>query len=415
MSNAHSDLYKDLKKAFISVFERKKEDEDTFPDPQRYTFKDKDGKNNTYNLDSGEDGKKVAKEGSGVLDFADLATEFKKLKVAAKEELSDSEKNLLNRGLFEEIERVDCDPKKIKALLDAGADINAYNEEGLQAIHLAAVYDDSKDSSVLKLLIERGADIESKAKDGSRPIHFACFGNDKTFSCLQGKGVDLRAKNDLGNEPIHYAAAFSYDEKILETLLAKGAADAKNKDGSTISHCAAINSKSLDTILQNGVYSNKENSLGETPESVLKDLGEIGKGKLEKIKNYSNKNPEQKKSEKIQPEQKISEQNQPEQKYQQNYRSSQSDNKPRDIFSCFKELITKLIGVIGDGNSETKPLSSKFLVGLKNLQDRKSQNQDLGCTLKEIVNGLKAHHSNDGSDPKGLVTHGNSNSYGGRG
>ncbi len=405
MSNAHSDLYKDLKKSFISVFERKKEDEDTFPDPQRYTFKDKDGKNNTYNLDSGEDGKKVAKEGSGVLDFADLATEFKKLKVAAKEELSDSEKNLLNRGLFEEIERVDCDPKKIKALLDAGADINAYNEEGLQAIHLAAVYDDSKDSSVLKLLIERGADIESKAKDGSRPIHFACFGNDKTFSCLQGKGADLRAKNDLGNEPIHYAAAFSHDEKILETLLAKGAADAKNKDGSTISHCAAINSKSLDTILQNGVYSNEKDSEGRTPESVLKDLGEIGKGKLEKIKNYSNKNPEQKKSEKIQPEQ----------KYQQNYHSSQSDNKPRSIFSDFKKLIIDLIGVIGNGNSEIKPLSREFLVKLKDSPDRKSQNNDLSRALKEIANGLKVHHSNDGSDPKGLITHGNSNSYGGRG
>ena len=58
----------------------------------------------------------------------------------------------------------------IKALVDAGADVNAKNFKLVTPLMFAAGINDIE---TMKILIENGADIEHKNKDGERALEFA--------------------------------------------------------------------------------------------------------------------------------------------------------------------------------------------------------------------------------------------------
>ncbi|MDA0030163.1 ankyrin repeat domain-containing protein [Brachyspira hyodysenteriae] len=58
----------------------------------------------------------------------------------------------------------------IKALVDAGADVNVKNFKLVTPLMFSAGVNDIE---TMKLLIENGADIEHKNKDGERALEFA--------------------------------------------------------------------------------------------------------------------------------------------------------------------------------------------------------------------------------------------------
>ena len=60
----------------------------------------------------------------------------------------------------------------VKQHLDAGADLNAKEEDGETPLH-AAVFKGHKE--IVELLIEKGADVNAKAGFGSTPLHDAAF------------------------------------------------------------------------------------------------------------------------------------------------------------------------------------------------------------------------------------------------
>ena len=108
----------------------------------------------------------------------------------------------------------------IKNLLKAKVDINAFNFEGLSALHWAVI---KGNVEVTRLLIREGANIEIKdSKWGSTPLLFACQnGKTKIVKLLFENGADIDAENDEGTSAIHFAAQ-SGKIDLVDILLQKG-------------------------------------------------------------------------------------------------------------------------------------------------------------------------------------------------
>jgi ankyrin repeat protein len=118
----------------------------------------------------------------------------------------------------------------VKALLDAGADVNARNSFEATALVWGAA-----DEAKVHLLVEHGADINARTKLGRTALMVAaaCNGCSETVRYLLSKGVDARAKDETGVGSLQLAA-LAGDAKSVSLLLAAGA-DAKvaDRDGAT--------------------------------------------------------------------------------------------------------------------------------------------------------------------------------------
>ena len=64
-------------------------------------------------------------------------------------------------------------PRLVKALIEAGADLNERNEEDLTALHMAAKFNELE---IVEMLLKAGADQRLKDKHhGWTPLHFAAM------------------------------------------------------------------------------------------------------------------------------------------------------------------------------------------------------------------------------------------------
>jgi ankyrin repeat protein len=115
-------------------------------------------------------------------------------------------------------------------LLDHGADPNARNLRGETALHVAVLYDRTKDRRTIRALIRRGGDPNATREDGSTPLHVAAgFGTESSLRALLEGGADPRARSHRGETPLHVAAAPQPDRtpddcrSIVQQLVARGA------------------------------------------------------------------------------------------------------------------------------------------------------------------------------------------------
>jgi cytohesin len=135
-------------------------------------------------------------------------------------------------------------------LIQAGADINARDEDGCTALYYASGSSDEKMIDVVKALVERGADVNARRDGGFTPLHEACFSG--TYAAVQfliSKGADVNAREQRGDTPLHIIAGCSLlhqhpewgePELIVLALLEHGAKlDARDKDGLTPPQLAA--------------------------------------------------------------------------------------------------------------------------------------------------------------------------------
>ena len=175
------------------------------------------------------------------------------------------------------------DMKMAKALIDAGADVNA-KDRFFTLLHIAA---GNGHTETAQTLIDAGADVNAK---GSRlvditPLHIATRnGHMETAQTLIDAGADVNAKDgSFGNTPLHTAAGNGHTE-TAQTLIDAGA-DVNAKDGSfgnTPLHTAAGNghTETAQTLIDAGADVNaKDRLVGKTP---LRHAAENGDMKMAK-------------------------------------------------------------------------------------------------------------------------------------
>lgn len=122
----------------------------------------------------------------------------------------------------------------VKALIEAGADVNArgcFNRTPL----LLAMYDDRND--IVPLLLARHADVFARDDYGNTSLmEAASMGNIGLIQLLLKQGLNVNARNKYDMTPL-MSACYSHthaDYKTVQTLLEHGAdVNAKDRDGRT--------------------------------------------------------------------------------------------------------------------------------------------------------------------------------------
>jgi len=98
----------------------------------------------------------------------------------------------------------------------------------------------------VKRLIEAGADVNAKDYDGMTPLNSAASRGFFTFfPALRDAGADVNTKDNAGMTPLHWAAYLGHIE-VVQILLSLGAdINAKTNSGSTPLHIATPSCHSL--------------------------------------------------------------------------------------------------------------------------------------------------------------------------
>jgi ankyrin repeat protein len=86
----------------------------------------------------------------------------------------------------------------VPTLLDRQADLQAKNEEGQTALHLAAATGQPK---LTRFLIERGADPQAKDFDGQTPLYYARKNHHpQTRAVLEVRGQKTEDRRQKGSQ-----------------------------------------------------------------------------------------------------------------------------------------------------------------------------------------------------------------------
>ena len=88
------------------------------------------------------------------------------------------------------------DPKKIKVLLQMGANVNAKSHYGFTPIYHAV--GKHSDVEVVNLLIESGAKVNIKNRDGITPLHYAAWGTADKIESLLRAGANPKVTSKSG-------------------------------------------------------------------------------------------------------------------------------------------------------------------------------------------------------------------------
>ena len=117
--------------------------------------------------------------------------------------------------------------ERVKACLEAGADVNGADLSGNTPLHEAAGRGSLAEGSLAEIvvvLVNAGADVHARRFDGGTPLHVAlAWGRSpEVVEALVAAGADVNARDDTGNTPLH-GFGWSSDPAVARRLLELGA------------------------------------------------------------------------------------------------------------------------------------------------------------------------------------------------
>src|SRR5262249_49988058 len=132
------------------------------------------------------------------------------------------------------------DPRYAKAVLEAGAQVNAKSANGWTALMAAATYGSAE---VVQLLIDAGADVKARDNENGYTILMWAAGSNrepkKKVQALLKAGADLKVVSNGGRSAL-MSAASSEALPVVELLLDLGEdISHRAKDGTTVLMVAA--------------------------------------------------------------------------------------------------------------------------------------------------------------------------------
>ncbi|MCR5221022.1 MAG: ankyrin repeat domain-containing protein [bacterium] len=140
----------------------------------------------------------------------------------------------------------------IRALLKAGADVNAHNSEGETALMLALAWTADTNLPVIQALLAAGADVNAHTQDGWTALMAASMdGRENVVQALLSAGADPKAQRSDGDTALMLASENNRHSGTVQALLAAGSeVNARNDEGRTaLMRAAAYNSLAVVRLL----------------------------------------------------------------------------------------------------------------------------------------------------------------------
>ncbi len=95
------------------------------------------------------------------------------------------------------------DLKRVRSLVQRGADVNLADEHGWLPLHRAAASDHP---GVVGYLLRSGSALEARGTDGWTPLHLACVsGSARAVAVLINGKANVNAVSTRGDTPLHLA------------------------------------------------------------------------------------------------------------------------------------------------------------------------------------------------------------------
>jgi ankyrin repeat protein len=183
----------------------------------------------SYFLEKGADANKVNKDGNTPFMIAAGARENGALELLLPAAKDINLKNLKGESALTMAVKSGT-PENLALLLNKGADVNVTDKDGNNlGVYLIQSYrPESKGPDPLeakvKLLQEKGLNLAAAQKDGNTLYHLAVVKNDlNLLKKLASLNIDVNAKNKDGMTALHKAAMISKNDEILKYLISIGA------------------------------------------------------------------------------------------------------------------------------------------------------------------------------------------------
>ena len=120
-------------------------------------------------------------------------------------------------------------PDQVRALLDAGADVNAADDYGRTPLHRQSVAPrpSGENLEIVNMLLEAGADLQAETEDGLPPWKYVVFHSTVANSHLGTHNDIARAANDSGLSVEDYLTAHPRARERLDSFMEQYLAEAQ--------------------------------------------------------------------------------------------------------------------------------------------------------------------------------------------
>jgi uncharacterized protein len=184
------------------------------------------------------------------------------------------------RSFLEQVESGDTET--VKLFIEGKVDVNATNEKGKTALMVASIYGFT---GIGETLINAGADLNSQDNNGLTALHHSIVNGTVLFNILVSSGADLYKKDWEGDSLLHYTARFKRKNMFDRLITENVPIDTPNKEGFTPLSMSLYSREyeMAKTLIKKGADLNFENSGGVTPFMLAVSAGRNSQPEIVKL------------------------------------------------------------------------------------------------------------------------------------